>query len=98
MGSSLKNVGNLVERRLTQAARGDADACYELGMIYASGALDAIVDLIEAHKWFNIAAQSGSEQAQRSRAEIAGEMTAREIATAQKAARAWRAASIAQAA
>ncbi len=44
---------------------------------------------IEAHKWFNIAAVSGSERAQECRAEIAEDMTAREIIEAQKAARAW---------
>jgi len=47
------------------------------------------VDLIEAHKWFNLAALNGSEEAQVSRAEIAEEMTAREIAEAQRQARAW---------
>ncbi|UZK68102.1 hypothetical protein OKW76_08400 [Sphingomonas sp. S1-29] len=97
MGSQ-KNARFIVERRLVEAARGDIDACYELGVIYASGAQGAAVDLIEAHKWFNLAAQSGSEEAQMCRAEIAGEMTAREIATAQKAARAWRAGTMAQAA
>jgi len=89
MGSSLKSARFLIESRLRDAARGDADACYDLGMVYSSGADGVGVDLVEAHKWFNIAAVSGSEAAQTCRAEIAEDMTAREINDAQKAARAW---------
>ena len=36
----------------------DAESCFSLGMIYSSGA-GVGVDLIEAHKWFNIAAMQG---------------------------------------
>jgi len=89
MGSSLKSAQFLVESRLRDAARGDTDACYDLGIVYSSGADGIDVDLIEAHKWFNIAAMSGSERAQECRAEIAEDMTAREIISAQKSARAW---------
>ena len=89
MGSSLKSAQFLIESRLRDAARGDSDACYDLGMVYSSGAQGVDIDLIEAHKWFNLAAMSGSESAQTCRAEIAEDMTAREIIEAQKAARAW---------
>jgi TPR repeat protein len=89
MGSSLKSAQFLIESRLSDAARGDTSACYDLGMVYSSGAEGIGVDLIEAHKWFNLAAMSGSERAQECRAEIAEDMTAREIIEAQKAARAW---------
>jgi TPR repeat protein len=89
MGSSLKSAQFLIESRLRDAARGDANACYDLGIVYSSGAEGVDVDLIEAHKWFNIAAMSGSDRAQECRAEIAEDMTAREIIEAQKAARAW---------
>jgi len=89
MGISLKNAQFLIDSRLADAARGDMDACYELGMVYASGAAGIGINLIEAHKWFNLAAVAGSEAAQACRSEIAGDMTAREIAEAQKAARAW---------
>lgn len=89
MGSSLKSARFLIESRLRDAARGDADACYDLGMVYSSGADGVGVDLVEAHKWFNIASASGSETAHMCRAEIAEDMTAREINDAQKAARAW---------
>ena len=89
MGNSLKSARFLIESRLRDAARGDYDACYDLGVVYSSGAEGIDVDLIEAHKWFNIAAMSGSERAQECRAEIAEDMTAREIIAAQKSARAW---------
>jgi TPR repeat protein len=89
MGNSLKSAQFLMDSRLADAANGDADACYDLGMIYSSGAAGIDVDLVEAHKWFNIAAMSGSEAAMACRSEIAEDMTAREISNAQKAARAW---------
>lgn len=89
MGNSLKSAQFLIESRLRDAARGDAQACYDLGMVYSSGAEGVDIDLIEAHKWFNIAGMSGDEGAQMCRAEIAEDMSAREIIEAQKAARAW---------
>jgi TPR repeat protein len=89
MGSSLKSAMFLIESRLADAARGDGDACFDLGMAYSSGAQGVDVDLIAAHKWFNISALSGSARAQQCRAEIACEMSAREIAEAQRQARAW---------
>jgi TPR repeat protein len=89
MGSSLKNAQFLIDSRLAEAACGDADACYELGMVFSSGSAGIGVDLIEAHKWFNLAAVAGSEIAKDCRRDIAEDMTAREIATAQAAARAF---------
>ena len=46
-------------------------------------------DLIDAHKWFNLAALKGNSEAQRYRQEIAQEMESAEIAEAQRAAREW---------
>lgn len=89
MGSSLKSATFLIESRLRDAARGDARACYDLGMIYSTGSCGGAVNLVEAHKWFNLAAVAGSEAAQMCRAEIAEDMTAREISIAQREARAW---------
>ena len=89
MGNSLKSATFLIESRLRDAARGDARAYYDLGMIYSSGSGGSTIDLVEAHKWFNLAAVAGSEEAQHCRAEIAEDMTAREIAIAQRAARDW---------
>ncbi len=89
MGNSLKSATFLMESLIADAARGDADALYQLGVAYSTGTVGAEVDLIEAHKWFNLAALNGSEIGQQCRAEIAEEMTAREIAEAQRQARAW---------
>ncbi|NML06831.1 sel1 repeat family protein [Sphingomonas sp. G-3-2-10] len=89
MGSSLKSAQFLIESRRRDAARGDTNACYDLGIVYSSGSEGVDIDLIEAHKWFNIAAMSGSERAKDCRAEISEDMTAREILAAQKAARDW---------
>ena len=90
MGSSLKTAQFLMESRLRDAARGDWDACYDLGVDYSTGVNGVGFDLVEAHKWFNIAAsRGGHESARYCRAEVADEMTAREIAEAQTRARAW---------
>ena len=89
MGSSLKTAQFLIDSRLRDAARGNAQACFDLGMVFSSGSDGIDIDLIAAHKWFNIAAMNGSTRAQECRAEIAEDMTAREIADAQKQARAW---------
>jgi TPR repeat protein len=64
------------------------DVFYELGMMYAAGRT-VPADLVSAHKWFNLAAMRGNPEAIRLRREIAGEMSAAEIAAAQRAARDW---------
>ncbi|WP_137044438.1 SEL1-like repeat protein [Pseudolabrys sp. FHR47] len=66
----------------------DAEACFELGMAYSSGA-GVPVDLIEAHKWFNIAAMRGHCEAAQVRREIAEQMSDSDIGRAQRAARDW---------
>jgi TPR repeat protein len=66
----------------------NADDCFALGMIYSAGAGVAI-DLIEAHKWFNIAAMCGHVDAAPMRREIAEQMADAEIGCAQRAARDW---------
>jgi TPR repeat protein len=65
-----------------------ADTMFELGMMYASGR-EVPIDLIVAHKWFNIAAMKGHGEAARLRREIATEMADAEIGQAQRAARDW---------
>ncbi len=79
----------LLENRMREAALGDPQARFDLGVAYSCGTGGVAIDLIEAHKWFNLAAIAGSEEAQACRAEISDEMTAREIAQAQRLARAW---------
>jgi TPR repeat protein len=64
------------------------DMLFELGMMYSVGR-DVPVDLVSAHKWFNLAAMKGNLEAIRLRREIADQMSDGEIAIAQRAARDW---------
>jgi TPR repeat protein len=77
---------------IEMAAAGPAlmsgDALFELGMMYAAGNSVA-VDLVSAHKWFNLAAMKGHPEAARLRREIAAEMSDADIGKAQLAAREW---------
>ena len=79
----------LVASCLAAAAHGDTAAYYDLGVAFSTGSHGVACDLIEAHKWFNLAAVSGHEESAWCRADIAEEMTAREIAEAQRRARQW---------
>jgi len=66
----------------------DAEMLFELGMTYSVGR-DMPVDLIAAHKWFNLAAMKGNVEAIRLRREVANQMSDVDIAAAQRAARDW---------
>jgi len=66
----------------------NAEDCFGLGMVYSSGA-GVAVDLVQAHKWFNIAAMRGHRQAAQLRREVAEQMSDSEIGLAQRAARDW---------
>lgn len=54
---------------------------------YDRGLACSLTDPVEAHKWFNLAALSGDDRGPAARADIAMEMSAREIAKAQRRAR-----------
>lgn len=79
----------LVASCLAAAAQGDSSAYYDLGVAYSTGSHGVGCDLIEAHKWFNLAAVAGHGEAALCRADISDEMSAREIAEAQRRAREW---------
>ena len=66
---------------------------FELGMMYAAGHKRPL-NLVSAHVCFNLASRQGHDRAPRLRQEIAAEMSADEIAAAQRAARACRSASM----
>jgi uncharacterized protein len=70
-------------------AGGTADALLELGLLSCAGREDVGIDLVSAHKWFNLAALRGNAEAKRYRMEIAREMSKRQIAEAQRQAREW---------
>lgn len=79
----------LMAECLAAAADGDEAAYFDLAVAYSTGSSGLACDMIEAHRWFNLAAVAGHEDAARCRAEVAEEMTAREIAEAQRRARQW---------
>lgn len=71
------------------AAEGGApDALFELGLMYCAGR-EVPIDFVAAHKWFNLAALRGNQDAKRYRQEISRDMNRAEIARAQKLAREW---------
>ena len=67
---------------------GEVASFFEMGLAFSVGR-SGRVDLIEAHKWFNIAAARGDRVAARHREELASEMSREDIASALRAAREW---------
>ncbi len=65
-----------------------ADALFELAMMYCIGH-GVGQDYVTAHKWLNLAALKGSDAARQYRCELAREMTAAQVAEAQRLARDW---------
>ena len=70
------------------AKAGRADALYNLGLAYSTGQ-GVGVDYVAAHKWFNLAALKGSDEAKTWRAQISREMATSQIAEALRLAREW---------
>jgi uncharacterized protein len=77
-----------VESAALGQANTSGDTLFELGLMYATGR-SVQTNLVSAHKWFNLAAMRGNQEAVRYRREIAAEMSEAEIAVAQRAARDW---------
>jgi TPR repeat protein len=80
----------------TLADKGDADAQYDLAVLYHVGE-DVPQDYLQAYKWYTIAIarftppeQSMRERAVKNRERAAGSMTPAEIAEALRLAREWR--------
>jgi TPR repeat protein len=69
-------------------ANANGDVLFDLGMLYSTGR-DGLIDLVAAHKWFNLAALKGRVDAIPLRREVAGLMSDAEIAIAQREARSW---------
>ena len=70
------------------AATAIPDVLFERGLYWASGR-SGVVNLVAAHKWFNLAASKGRSDAIAMRREVAELMSDAEIAAAQRNARAW---------
>jgi uncharacterized protein len=64
------------------------DVLFERGLYWSSGR-SGVVNLIAAHKWFNLAALKGRSDAVQMRREVAELMSDVEIAAAQREARDW---------
>jgi hypothetical protein len=64
------------------------DVLFERGLYWSSGR-SGVVNLVAAHKWFNLAALKGRVDAIAMRREVAEMMSEVEIAAAQREARAW---------
>ena len=69
-------------------AGGTPDALFELGLLYCAGR-DVDLDLVSAHKWFNLAAMRGNDDAKLYRFDLSREMSKPQIARAQRLAREW---------
>ena len=61
---------------------------YRMGLVYSTG-LGVETDFVAAHKWFNLAALRGFNEAKECRRELSEQMSTDEIAKAQRAAREW---------
>jgi TPR repeat protein len=72
----------------SEASKGRIEALYNLGLAYSTGQ-GVGVDYVAAHKWFNLAAMKGVGEARNWRAQISREMSASQIAEAQRQAREW---------
>jgi uncharacterized protein len=69
-------------------ASDSGESFFELGLMYAAGR-DVPADLVTAHKWLNVAVYKGCRDAVRHRSELSAEMSAEEIAAAQREARVY---------
>ncbi len=78
----------MLEKAELAAQTGAPDALFDLGLRYCTGR-DVELDLVIAHKWFNLAALRGNKAAMDYRLELAREMSQVQVAEAQKAAREW---------
>ena len=89
MALKLTGATSLFDQHIASASRGHADAYFQLGIAYSTGTDGCDVDMIEAHKWFNLAALAGVSDAAALRADVACDMDRDEIAEAQRQARSW---------
>ena len=77
-----------LEMAMPVEANAIPDVLFERGLYWASGR-SGVVNLVAAHKWFNLAALKGRADAILLRREVAAMMSEVEIATAQREARTW---------
>ena len=69
-------------------ANATAEELCKVGLAYSTGVgVDA--DMVQAHKWFNLAALKGSEEAKEYRQQMVDLLSSEEIKQALKSARDW---------
>jgi TPR repeat protein len=66
-----------------------AEEMYRMGIEASTGVEGSDVDLVAAHKWFNLAALQGNEEAVFYRKQLTEEMDKAQVAAAQRDAREW---------
>lgn len=86
-GANAMSITVQADALLSATAILSSEEMYRLGLEASVGDEEGRFDLINAHKWFNLAAMMGNFEARTYRAEVAREMTADEIAEAQRLAR-----------
>lgn len=84
------NCSNTTAYDTSGGSKGGArpESLFHLGLRYCTGH-EVPRNLVEAHKWFNLAAMGGDLRAREYRGEISREMSPAEIAEAQRQARSW---------
>lgn len=90
----LRNDPENAARLIAEAERGDVDAQYAAGLIYAEGR-GVEIDLVQAYFWLSCAIGQGDQDAESLRRHVAVEMTASEFADARELVRKVRAAGVA---
>ena len=70
------------------SARGSCVSQYHLGLMYLKG-MGALQDYCRAHLWLNIASSQGHKKARIQLEKLTRKMSVRQVAEAQKLARAW---------
>ncbi len=77
-----------IDRLSLIGAHSDAEELYRAGLACAMGE-DTEMNLVEAHKWFNLAVLKGHDDAKQQRAEMAAMLSSDEVKLALQAARDW---------
>jgi hypothetical protein len=80
--------GSALRSWLPLADQGNAEAQFDLGILYANGR-GVPQDYVTAHMWFNLSASKGDKTAASYRDQIASSMDRAQLAEAQKLAREW---------
>ena len=89
----LRNDPEAAARLIAEAERGDMDAQYAAGLVYAEGrGVDP--DLVQAYFWLTRAVEQGDADAERLRRYVAAQMTDSEFADARRLLKSARAAAM----